>query len=602
MFNDLGDHNGVVPVPERVLREWRLFRQVVTECPIPFCVYDEQDRLIAWNDAYASNHAEAFAHYRDVLGGESLRYRDLVRFELQDSIPSDELAEEIDKRLAKRRDAVGFRIIRQYAKSGYQEVLRYRLAEGGLAGIAIDVNDLVDANQRLSDANERANASLQELEAARETIEKLAYYDELTGLANRHLLRKTFDELRQSTTSVGMRCLVLHIDLDKFKKVNDNLGHAAGDYVLKRVADILLDACGADDLAVRLGGDEFLVLMLDDGVGIDAKAVAEGIVEHISQPMQFNGTPCRVGASIGVTEFQVEELELDDVLDQSDLATYSAKEQGRGCVVHFDRALRREIKSRKTLTRDIRAAVEHGQFEAYYQPQFRCSDTALVGFEVLCRWLHPDGRILTPEHFFETATALSLIGEIDRCMFAQVQQDLANFSQAGVRPPKLSLNVSYERLFDESLVADMAELGELCDLSLELNEAQLCNRGLAHYEVLQQTLAERGVVFEIDRFGRAPMSLSGLISLRPSALKIDPHIILPALHDESCRATVNTIVNIGKSAGIDIVAEGVQTMAHVTLVRELGCDFMQGYALAEPLPAKSLVADYKSQLAFDSAA
>lgn len=570
--------------------ELRLLRAAVSALPFPFCIFDERDRLIVWNAAYRCNHEGAFLHYRDKLNARCLTYADLLRFELAGTVAADELEGVVARRLQERSEVQGERSIRRFTKMGYLEIVQYELEGGGLAGIALDINDLIASNSQLDSVRHHAEQSHAELEKARQTIEKIAYYDELTGLPNRHLLRKTFEEWRNDDDRGDEQCVVLHVDLDRFKRVNDNLGHAAGDFVLKSVAAVLQDVCHEGDLAVRLGGDEFVVLVIGNLEGGRGHRIAEEIVQRVSQPILFNDTPCRIGASVGMTQFAVAELELDDVLDQSDEAMYRAKEEGRGCVVSFDKRLRNDIQRRKSVVDNLRAAVTEQQFFAVYQGQYRCADMSLMGAEVLCRWSLPSGEVLTPKVFFQTASALSLMGEIDRCVYQCVLQDVEAFASHGIGLPRLSFNVSYERLFDKRLADDLVYLSSHVNVAIELHDMPLTPHSLQEHAALFDTLKGLGVAIEIDNFGVDPVSLEGLLLLSPSAVKLDQQIVRRAVESGKDRQLIRSIVNIGNSTGIAVVAEGVQSRDQLELMCELGCSSVQGYALAEPMSAQSWLA------------
>lgn len=577
---------------ESMRAELALLKGAIHAAPVPFAVFDRADRLITWNAAYEAIHEGAFAAHRDRATAGTLNYREIMRFQLDASLQGEALEAELDRLASNETSNAVQTHVRNLGAKGHFKVYRYRAESGARAGIAVDVNDLIATQRELVDARNLAEENARRLQAANTEIRSHAYYDELTGLPNRRLLIDTLERLRNEPQSAQRPCTVLHIDLDKFKQVNDMFGHAAGDHVLRHTASLLQRSLRSKDIVVRLGGDEFALLLVDDCDAKQGKALAQHLIDELQVPIDFQGSACRVGASIGVSEHRLENAELDHILSCSDLAMYRAKARGRNRVEVFDQALNDELQRKKVIGDILYAAVQDQQFLPYYQPQFRCADKAWVGVEALCRWQHPDGKLLSPGEFFDSATAMALIGDIDRCLFAHLDCDLDAFAAAGILPPKLSVNIGLERLLDADLASQLGSL-KRPDLAVAV---ELLESLSIDEDVLQalESLKHNGVHVEIDDFGSERASISSLVSVSPSVMKIDRKIVIPGLESERMRKLIRSIVDIGRALDIAVVAEGVESEQHIALVRELGCDYMQGIALCEPLSCADLIDRFSS--------
>lgn len=575
---------------ERMFREWQILREAVRQSPIHFAVYDEQDRLIAWNLGYEGNHPEAFSERRAEAEAGHLHYRDLMRYQVALSVPADKVEAELDRLVALQRQSTGEPVTRCYPSVGHVKVYKYRLNSGATAGLATNINDLVAQQEDLEAARQQAEDTARRLERAHAEIEKIAYHDSMTGLPNRYRLQQSLQDLRNDPARQDAPCVVLHIDLDRFKQVNDTLGHAAGDHVLVKVATILQGLCRSSDMAVRLGGDEFVVVMVGNCDEAAGCALAERIVATVSEPIYYNASPCRIGASIGVSEMTVAEADLDAILSRADLAMYRAKERGRGRVERFDDDLKRAIAAKSRLADDLLVAIDEQQFVPVYQPQFSCRDGRLWGVETLCRWDHPSGTELSPPDFMKVATDMSLLGAIDRCLFSKVAQDLDWLQERGLVLPKVSLNVGYERLTDVTLAGDLASLKRPgLTISVELLETLSMDNRDDAFSTALDALREAGIDIEIDDFGSNRASVTSLIAVSPTAMKIDQAIMLPGPGSPRMQRLIKAIVDIGTALDIPVVAEGVETAEHVALARTLGCDVVQGFALARPMRRDALL-------------
>lgn len=473
--------------------------------------------------------------------------------------------------------------IRYVRSIGKKHIMRDRSIK--LVGIAFDVTADMRLTQQLQAAKQEAEAKNVELELAKHRIEHNALHDPLTGLANRRKLDLELDALSQESRNRRMQVSILHLDLDRFKQINDTLGHAAGDSMLVYAAKILERNVRPNDLVARIGGDEFVIVARDTA---DADAMAElsaRIINEIRQPLDFEGFSCRCGVSIGIAQAGGTRIDGRRMLVDADIALYRAKNLGRNRFEFFTQNLQAEIITHKRTADELLTAFEEQQFVTWYQPQFCARNMQLTGVEALVRWRHPHRGILSPDAFLKIAEDLNVTANLDQIVLETVLKDQMRWAAMGVDIPKVSVNVSSKRLKDESLIETLQTLPitpgrlsfELVE-SIFLDEQEDCvTRNLERIKAL-------GIDIEIDDFGTGHTSIVSLLKLRPKRLKIDRQLVMPILTSPQERALVRAIIEIARSLGVETVAEGVETMQHGEILREMGCDLLQGYAFARPLP------------------
>ncbi|WP_411035821.1 EAL domain-containing protein [Shinella sp. BYT-45] len=457
-----------------------------------------------------------------------------------------------------------------------------------LIGANWDVTDDVRLQEELKRAKELAEARNDELEAARARIEYTALHDHLTGLPNRRYLDATIEEAARQAQQTGSRLAVLHIDLDRFKEINDTLGHLAGDQMLVHAASVLNELKGPGDFVARIGGDEFVFVAAGSG-GRNLATLAEAIVEAMRKPVTFNGHICRFGASVGIASQSGAAIDAKQLLVNADLALYRAKNRGRSRHEFFTSDFQAQIIVNKQTADDILSGIEQRRFLPYYQPQFCARTLDITGVETLARWDHPTRGILAPDAFLKIAEDLDCVAMIDRIVLEKSLADFAAWQRLGIGIGKISANVSSKRLHDPELAHSLRTLDIAPkSLSFELLESIFlddCDR------TVLENLAEMrklGIDIEIDDFGTGHASIVSLMKLSPRRLKIDRQLVKPVSRSPGQRKLVGTIVEIGRSLNIEVIAEGVETPAHVAIMRELGCDILQGYALARPMPAEAI--------------
>ncbi|TPK93950.1 EAL domain-containing protein [Mesorhizobium sp. B2-4-12] len=453
-----------------------------------------------------------------------------------------------------------------------------------------DITDEVALEQRLKTAKALAEARNVELEAAKVRIETQALHDALTGLPNRRYLDQILNQYRNRSRLPGDGLALLHIDLDRFKQINDTLGHAAGDAVLVHVARLLNAKVGGQHFVARVGGDEFVIVCFNDADAHRLAGLADQIITEIRQPVPYEGHFCRLGASIGIALETGADFDALRVLINADIALYRAKGRGRNRHEFFSKALQSEIESTKHMADEILSGIERGEFHPYYQPLLNATSLDIIGVEALVRWHHPTEGILAPIRFLRIAEDLNVLAAIDRSILQQAMLDLDQWQSQGIAVPTVSVNVSFRRLSDDRLIPGLRELNiRPGAISFEFLESIFLDEFDDGVAWNIDAIRDMGIGIDIDDFGTGHTSIVSLLKLKPRHFKIDRQLINPIAHMPEQRRLVASIIDIGRSLGIKVVAEGVETIEQARILRELGCDILQGYAFARPMPADQLV-------------
>jgi len=433
-----------------------------------------------------------------------------------------------------------------------------------------------------------------------EHIRRLAYFDPLTGMPNRlHFLERADRELEDARRR-NRQLALLFLDLDGFKRINDTLGHSAGDLLLQAVAARLKETVRVGDFIARsgregegvhfarLGGDEFTIVLPDLADGAIVDRVADRVLAALNRPFQVDGQALTMTASIGIAVFPEDGADAAALLKHADTAMYHAKDQGRNNWQMYRRTLTRRAAARLGLENDLRRSLENGDFELVYQPQVRSTDGRIVGMEALIRWRHPERGVVSPADFVPVAEESGLIVPIGQWVMRTACLQLRSWQRAGIETPRVAVNLSARQVrspdFVASVFAVLAEAGISPDLlELELTESILMDPDAQRLDGLNQ-LRARGVHFSIDDFGTGYSSMAYIKRFPIGMLKIDQSFVRGLPSSVNDAGIVTAILAMARSLRLDVIAEGVETTDQSTFLQQAQCPKLQGYLFSRPLP------------------
>ncbi|HWJ95261.1 MAG TPA: EAL domain-containing protein [Telluria sp.] len=428
---------------------------------------------------------------------------------------------------------------------------------------------------------------------AEQTIRHLAFHDALTGLPNRRLFRDRLAQALASARRNDGTVAVMLLDLDHFKKVNDTLGHGAGDELLVEVATRLRAAVRTNDTLARMGGDEFALIASDLTRPADAARLGAALVAALHAPALVQGHELQVGTSVGIALFPQDAADVDGMLKNADIALYRAKDHGRDNFQFFTAEMNAALRERVQLEHSLRGALDLGQLTIQYQPQMDLRDGRVGGVEALLRWRHPDLGLVEPGNFLPLAEATGLIGPIGDWVLRTVCTDARGWQDGG-GPLRVAVNLSARQFRAPGLAARVQAI--LCEcglepglLELEVTEAALMEHP-AHAAATLEALREIGVRIALDDFGTGYSSLARLQQLPVDVLKVDGSFVRDIACEDGARGVVGAVVALAHSLRLEVVAEGVETPQQLACLGELGCDAAQGYLFSGPVPAEALPA------------
>ncbi|WP_213773158.1 EAL domain-containing protein [Bradyrhizobium sp. dw_78] len=453
----------------------------------------------------------------------------------------------------------------------------------------------VDLLQRIADnisfaldnfdrADEKARAD--------ERIEYLASHDSLTGLPNREKFNALLQTAMQAAQHRELRFAMLFIDLDRFKVINDSLGHEAGDRLLVETARRLRQTLRPGDIVARLGGDEFVVILEHSAALREIEEISGRLLWAVSQPVRLSGHECHATASIGIAMFPEHGSDVHTLTKNADMAMYLAKEDGKNNFRFFTKEVKMPSIERLTLENCLRHALERNEFSLHYQPKIDLASRQITGVEALLRWSHSEYGLLPPGQFIPLAEETGLIVPIGRwALRAACAQNMA-WQRRGLRPVSVAVNLSPRQFTDENLLHDIDEALAASGMSpvllqLEVTESMMMRNVTRAIRTLDE-IRSRGIRLAIDDFGTGYSSMSLMKQFPIDTLKIDRSFVRDLPDDSEDKAIAQAIISMGKALEMTVVAEGVETSEQEAFLRTHGCDEMQGFLFSRPLPPEQL--------------
>jgi diguanylate cyclase (GGDEF)-like protein len=435
-------------------------------------------------------------------------------------------------------------------------------------------------------------ADITEMKTSQRKMERLAFYDTLTELANRRLFNDRLQQAVEHCRRHRQRAALLYLDLDQFKRVNDTLGHEAGDALLREVADRLLNCVRKEDTVGRPGGDEFTILLYDVDEPDHAGQVAEKILRTLQQPISLSGHQLVVTTSIGITVIPDDGVDPAALLKNADLAMYRAKEKGRNNYQFYSEELNTNAVRRLRTEYELRRALERSEFELHFQPVVRLTDQSIVGVECLLRWNHPERGPVPPDDFISIAEDTGAIVEIGNWVIEEACAAGRLMTEQRGAPVSIAVNISPRQFRDPELVSTIrhslrrARLEPAC-LELEITETMLMGDVEAASEIVRR-LHKLGIRLAIDDFGTGYSSLNYLKKFPISTVKVDRSFVADIPESSDDMEITAAVIAMAHRLKMQVVAEGVETQAQLDFLAEQDCDFAQGYLFSHALPLQDI--------------
>ncbi len=461
--------------------------------------------------------------------------------------------------------------------------------EQAILAVKSGAQDYLIKGQTSSSTLCRAIRYAMERHRATQRITQLAHYDHLTGLANRGLFYERLNCAVARCNRNDMAMALMFLDLDHFKAINDTLGHECGDSLLKTVATRIKKCIREIDTGVRLGGDEFAVL-LEQIVSVeDVAAVAQRILQLLAQPIIVNHHQLQITGSLGVTIYPWDSANPQELLSHADAAMYRAKAQGGNSYQFYTAGMKTAGLDGSTLEVELNRALAKEEFLLHYQPQMNLQTKQIIGMEALLRWHHPYQGLIGPNQFIPQAEENGMIIPIGEWVLRAASKQAKYWEKQGFPRPNVAVNLSARQIHHgnlPALIQDILKRSRLdpANLKLELTETFLIHETEETLQTLRE-LKDMGVQLYIDDFGAGYASLRYLKFFPVDGIKLDQSLIRELPHNTNDAAIVEAVISLGKTLGLQVIAEGVETQEQMTFLEEHGCDAMQGYWLAPPLPA-----------------
>jgi diguanylate cyclase (GGDEF)-like protein len=445
--------------------------------------------------------------------------------------------------------------------------------------------------KRLKVAEGKLYDSCQNLSEANMELEHLAYHDQITGVRNRASLIKRVDELVSSNDS--MKIAILIADIDNFKYINDTMGHSFGDQVLIKVSSRLEGLVGVGSTVYRLDGDGFVIALEGYEEASLVERLADRVLQGFKTPLDVNGSKLFITISIGISMYPENGDSLDELLKNADIALNKAKETGKDRIVFYDRTMNEAVSERVNIEKHLRAALFNNEFELFYQPQWDIAQNRVSGLEALIRWKNPELGHVSPLKFINVAEDTHMIIPIGDWVLKSACMYLKGLHRQGHDKLSVSVNISMVQLLQDDFVNKVTEILDYAGLNPEYLELEITESVLMEscdaLEGKLKLLKDKGIKIALDDFGKGYSSLNYLKQLPISTLKIDKSFIDTIESDSKHKSLTNLIVKLGRTMGLSVVAEGVETKEQLDYLIKHKCDKVQGYLFSKPMPEGKVI-------------
>lgn len=443
--------------------------------------------------------------------------------------------------------------------------------------------ELIGAFGNFRDITERYKAELK--------VKHMAHHDELTGLPNRRYLQQFLGESLDHAMKHKEMLAVFMLDLDRFKLINDTLGHSKGDLLLTKIAGRLKNYLQSRAKVFRMGGDEFTIILPKIHRPADVVRMAEDIIDVVRQPFVIQEYEFHISTSIGISFYPHDGHDIHSLLVQADTALYRAKEKGKNRYVIYDSNMKEKSFQKLTLETELKHAIENNHLFIHYQPQIDLKSSKIIGLESLLRWNHPQLGMISPEEFIPLAEEMGLMFTLGEWVFRNACQQLKAWHNKGFSSLRMAINLSPQEFLKQGLVKTIQQVLKEMELNpsfVELEITESMTMDVERAILILNELNELGIQIAIDDFGTGYSSLNYLKRFPIHRLKIDRSFVRDIMKDESDAKIVSTIISMAHALNLDVLAEGVETEEQLDFLRQLSCDQVQGYYYSKPLPADEI--------------
>ncbi|MED4584571.1 EAL domain-containing protein [Brevibacillus choshinensis] len=500
-------------------------------------------------------------------------------------VPDEQIQNLLEWIAEEDREIMGYAIRYTYSTGkGYMAECRIKTKRETPIWTESKINPIIDEEGNVSSLI-LVTRDITERKQSEETIHHLAYHDALTDLPNRRMYVQQLTKEIMQAKRFQSNMAVLFLDMDRFKDINDSFGHDVGDMLLIEVAKRLQACVQPGDIVARLGGDEFTILLCQLTDSKQAEDVAELIMSQLQKPFELNGHLATISSSIGIAMFPQDGENAEDLLKRADTALYSVKSQGRNGYSLFDPTMEAKSLERILMENELRKAIEHEQFQVYYQPKMDIGSQILTGMEALVRWVHPELGVISPGKFIPIAEESGMIIELGEWILKEACKQNKKWHDQG-HLLKVSVNLSARQIFQKDLVEMVTSTLEELELSSEWLELEITESIFVKMEeatVVLQQLRGAGIHISIDDFGTGYSSFSYIKRLPVDTIKIDASFIRDIHHNQESQAIVKAIVTIADSLQMNVIAEGIELDDQVEALQQNGCIHGQGYLFSKPL-------------------